>query len=351
MMRASIVGASGYVGGEALRLLLDHPEVEVDRVTSETCTGRFVHLVHANLRGRTRMKFSSLNELITAEPVDVLFLCLPHGQAQDRILDLERKASRIIDLSADFRLRSPEAYRAHYGKEHACPDRLAGAVYGLPELHREAIRKAPLISGAGCLATASILGLYPLVRAGVVETDRIHIDAKVGSSAAGNKPGLSTHHPERSGSYRSFAPTGHRHTAEIQQELTYDGVVPEVHFSATSVEAVRGILATSQVFLKEDLDEKAVWKIYRQAYADEPFMRMVKDRHGVYRYPEFKILAGTNLCDVGFEKAPEPSRRLVVMSALDNLMKGAAGAGVQSMNVAFDFEETAGLTFPGLHPV
>ena len=348
MIRASILGGSGYVGGEVLRLLLQHPEVEVDRVTSETYSGRFVHLVHPNLRSRTRLKFTSLNAL---ELVDVLFLCLPHGEAQGRIEDLGSLAGRIIDLSADFRLRSAEAYRSFYGHDHACPERLEAAVYGVPELHREAIRGARLISGAGCLATASILGLYPLFRAGVADTGAVFIDAKVGSSAAGNKPGLSTHHPERSGAYRSFAPTGHRHTAEIRQELTFDKRVPEVHFSATSVEAVRGILATAQVFLNEDLDEKAVWKIYRGAYAGEPFMRIVKDRHGVYRYPEFKILAGTNYCDVGFEKGAGSSRRLVVMSAIDNLMKGAAGNGVQAMNVAYGFEETAGLMFPGLQPV
>jgi len=348
MIRASIVGGSGYVGGEALRLLLDHPEVEVDRVTSESHDGRFVHLIHANLRGRTRLKFSSIDAL---EPVEVLFLCLPHGEAQRRIDDLETRAERIIDLSADFRLRSPEAYKNTYGEDHACPDRLATAVYGIPELHREAIRDAKLITGAGCLATASILGLYPLFRAGVAERGAVHIDAKVGSSAAGNKPGLSTHHPERSGSYRSFAPTGHRHTAEIEQELTVDGVRPEIHFSATAVEAVRGILATSQVRLEEGVDEKAIWKVYREVYAGEPFVRIVKDRHGVYRYPEFKLLAGSNYCDIGFEKAAGASRRLVVMSAIDNLMKGAAGNGVQAMNVAFGFEETAGLSFPGLHPV
>jgi N-acetyl-gamma-glutamyl-phosphate/LysW-gamma-L-alpha-aminoadipyl-6-phosphate reductase len=347
VIRASIVGGSGYVGGETLRLLLDHPQVEVDRVTSESYAGRFVHLIHANLRGRTRLKFTSIE---TLEPVDVLFLCLPHGEAQRRIPDLEPLADRIIDLSADFRLRSPDTYEAFYGEPHACPERLASAVYGLPELHRDAIRDARLITGAGCLATASILGLYPLFQAGVVESD-VYIDAKVGSSAAGNKPGLSTHHAERSGSFRSFAPTGHRHTAEIRQELTFEGRSPEVHFTGTAVEAVRGILATSQVMLDRDLDEKEVWKIFREAYAGEPFLRIVKDRHGVYRYPEMKILSGSNYCDVGFEKERGTSRRLVVLSAIDNLMKGAAGNGIQALNVAFGLPETQGLEFPGLHPI
>jgi N-acetyl-gamma-glutamyl-phosphate/LysW-gamma-L-alpha-aminoadipyl-6-phosphate reductase len=348
VIRASIVGGSGYVGGEVLRLLLDHPEVEVQRVTSESNAGRFVHLLHPNLRGRTRLKFTPMDAL---EPVDLLFLCLPHGESQRRIESLSTLAPRVIDLAADFRLRSPERYRSHYGEEHACPERLVAAVYGVPELHREAIREAALVTGAGCLATASILGLYPLFRAGAVDAADVYVDAKVGSSAAGNKPGLSTHHPERSGAYRSFAPTGHRHTAEIEQELTVGGTVPGIHFSATAVEAVRGILATSQVRLADDLDEKAVWQIYRDAFAGEPFLRIVKDRHGIYRYPEFKILSGSNYCDVGFEKAPGDSRRLVVLCAIDNLMKGAAGNGVQAMNVAFGFPETTGLGFPGLHPV
>ncbi len=346
-IRASIVGGSGYVGGEALRLLLAHERVDVVQVTSESFRGKLVHQTHPNLRGHTKLKFSGVDDL---EAVDVLFLCLPHGEAQGRLAHYAGLADRLVDLSADFRLRSPERYRAAYGHDHACPERLAEAVYGIPELHRDAIRDASLISGAGCLATATILGLYPLAKADVIDRSAIFVDAKVGSSAAGNKPSLATHHAERSGAFRSFAPTGHRHTAEITQELTLGGGEPVVHFSATSVEAVRGILATAQVMVDPSVDEKAIWKIYREHYGDEPFLRIVKDRAGVYRYPEFKLLAGSNHCDVGFERAADTGR-LVVMSAIDNLMKGAAGNGVQAMNVAFGFPETTGLGFPGLHPV
>ena len=176
----------------------------------------------------------------------------------------------------------------------------------------------------------------------------IVIEAKVGSSATGNTPSLASHHPERQGAVRSFEPTGHRHTAEVIQELS--GAEPlTVHFSATAIEMVRGVLATAHVFPAQPLTEKEVWGIYREAYKHEPFLRIVKERQGVYRYPEPKILAGSNLCDVGFEIDPQ-SGRLVVLSALDNLVKGGAGNGVQAMNCMLGLDETTGLHFPGLHP-
>jgi N-acetyl-gamma-glutamyl-phosphate/LysW-gamma-L-alpha-aminoadipyl-6-phosphate reductase len=282
---------------------------------------------------------------------DLLFLALPHGRAMHRLAEFQALAPRIIDLSADFRLRDAAQYPVWYGHEHARPEALDAFVYGIPELHRAALRTATHASGAGCLATATILGLLPLFKAGVVQTEPVVVEAKVGSSAGGNKEHPSTHHPERSGVVRSFEPTGHRHTAEVMQELgCAGGVPPVVHFSATAVELVRGVLATAHVFLKEPLAERDVWSIYRTAYRDEPFMRIVKEKSGTYRYPEPKILAGSNYCDVGFEVDPH-SRRVVVMAALDNLVKGAAGNAVQAMNVMCGFEETAGLEFSGLHPV
>ncbi len=266
-----------------------------------------------------------------------------------RIGQLDSLAKTIIDLSADFRLRNAADYLTWYGHPHEASVYLERFVYGIPELHRKTISGARLITGAGCLATASILGLMPLFKHDILAKREAFIEAKVGSSAAGDTPNLSTHHPERSGSVRSFQPTGHRHTAEIVQELSF-GQFPVVHFSATAIEAVRGILATSHVFLKDGVEEKDVWKVYRAEYGGEPFVRIVKERQGIYRYPEPKILAGTNFCDIGFEKDPR-GNRLVVMAALDNLVKGAAGNGVQAMNVACGLPETMGLDFPGLHPV
>jgi N-acetyl-gamma-glutamyl-phosphate/LysW-gamma-L-alpha-aminoadipyl-6-phosphate reductase len=346
MITVGIVGASGYTGGETLRILLRHPNVEVVQATSESNAGHYLYTIHPNLRKQTQLKFASIDDL---KPCDVLFLCLPHGSAMRRIGQLDGLAKTVIDLSADFRLRSPDSYPTWYGHPHEAPQYLERFVYGIPELHRKAISQARLITGAGCLATASILGLLPVFKHDILSRREVFIEAKVGSSAAGDTPQLSTHHPERSGSVRSFQPTGHRHTAEIVQELGF-GRPLTVHFSATAIEAVRGVLATCHVFLKDGIEEKDLWKIYRSEYGDEPFLRIVKERQGIYRYPEPKILAGTNFCDVGFEKEIRGSR-LVVMAALDNLVKGAAGNGVQAMNLACGLPETAGLDFPGLHPV
>ena len=348
MVDVSVVGASGYAGGEVARLLLGHPEARLKQVTSERQAGKFVRSVHPNLRKRTELKFSPVAAL---QPCDVLFVALPHGVAMGKMGELRRIAPIVIDLSADYRLNNPADYPTWYGKEHADPDALGDWVYGIPELHRAEIREANLISSAGCMATTAILGLYPLYRAGVVDTTRpAVIEAKTGSSGSGGGPGLGSHHPERSGAMRSFKPTGHRHSAEVIQELTVDGVAPPVAFSATAIEAVRGILATSHVFLKEPLPEKEVWAIYRAAYKDEPFMRLVKEAGGIHRYPDPKILSGANWCDVGFERDPD-SDRLVVIAALDNLMKGAAGQAVQAMNIRCGFDETCALDFPGLHPI
>ncbi len=348
MPAVSIIGASGYTGGELLRLLLDHPEVEIKQATSERQAGKFVHTTHPNLRKRTQLKYSPRESL---ERCDVLFLCLPHGVSMESLPRLRDKAEVIVDLSADYRLNNPRDYPTWYGHEHANPDLLGQFVYGVPELHREAIRTADFISGAGCMAATAILGLYPLFRAGVVDTAMpTVVEAKTGSSGVGGETGAASHHPERSGVIRSFKPTGHRHSAEIIQELTANGTVPPIAFSATSIEAVRGIVATSHVFLKEALTDKDLWRIYRAAYKEEPFMRIVKESSGIHRYPEAKILSGSNYCDVGWELDPH-SKRAVVIAALDNLMKGAAGMGVQAMNIRCGFPETLSLDFAGLHPI
>jgi N-acetyl-gamma-glutamyl-phosphate/LysW-gamma-L-alpha-aminoadipyl-6-phosphate reductase len=348
-MRVSIIGGSGYAGGELLRLLLDHPNVEIAQVSSESNLGRYVYAVHPNLRSRTQLKFC---QAVQVEPCDVLFAALHHGEAQARITELAKLAPRVIDLSADFRLRDPERYARWYGQEHSAPEWVERFVYGLPELHRDAIREASYVSGVGCNATATILGLYPLFQANLVDRTRdVLVEVKVGSSEGGRRENPGTHHPERSGAVRSFAPTGHRHTAEIIQELTLGGQEPMIHFSGTAIELVRGVLATGHAFLVDrSLTERDLWKVYRAAYGDEPFVRIVKERQGVYRYPEPKILAGSNYCDVGFE-LDESTGRVVTISAIDNLMKGAAGSAVQCMNLMCGFGETTGLGFPGLHPI
>ena len=341
MIRVSIVGASGYTGGELLRLLLSHPHVEVGQATSERLAGKLVHNAHPNLRAATRLKFSSASGI---EPCDVLFLCLPHGQSMARIDEFRALAPRIVDLSADFRLRDPAGYVRWYGREHPRPDLLGAFVYGVPELHRDALPGAAFAACAGCNATATILALRPFCRRGLVESTVVEV--KAGSSEGGNASSAASHHPERSGAVRSYKPSGHRHVAEMIQELG----TGHVHFSATSIEMVRGILATCHVFLAEPVSEKDVWKMLREDYAAEPFVRIVKERSGIHRYPEPKLLAGTNYCDIGFERDPD-SNRLVVISAIDNLMKGAAGQAVQAFNLMHGLDETTGLEFPGLHPI
>lgn len=348
MLKASIVGGSGYAGGELLRLLLWHPHVEIAQVTSESLVGEYVHLVHPNLRGHTRLKFTSAKQL---EPCDILFLALPHGEAQQRINELVQMATYIIDLSADFRLRDPALYEQWYGHPHAAPEWLPKFVYGLPELHREELRTARYVSGVGCNATAVNLAVYPLLAADVVDRRRgIVVEVKAGSSEGGHHPSPDSHHPERAGVVRSYAPIGHRHTAEVIQEMTLGGEPPAVHLSATALGIVRGALATAHLFLKESLTERDLWKVYRQAYDQEPFVRIVKEKRGNYRFPEPKILAGSNYAEVGFA-LDEATGRVVAIAAIDNLMKGAAGSAVQCMNIMLGWDERAGLEFPGLHPI
>ena len=346
-MRAAIAGASGYAGGELLRILSGHPHVEVTQATSDRLAGKRVDLVHPPLRGRTDLTFVPRAELREA---DVVFSALRHGESSSEIDHLRELAPVVIDLGADFRLRDPAAYPRWYGWEHPRPDMLGDSVYGLAELHRECLRTAPLIATGGCLATTSILALRPLAEAGVLDPGApLVIDALVGSSAAGAEPGPPTHHAHRSGEVRSYAPTGHRHTAEIVQELGLEAG-PQVAFSATSIEAVRGVLVTAHAFLRDDMAERDVWRLYRARYGAEPFVRIVKSSAGLHRSPNPKLLSGTNFCDVGFERDPR-SRRVVVTAALDNLVKGAAGQAVQALNVRFGWDETFGLEFTGLYPL
>lgn len=340
-MRASVVGGSGYIGGELVRLLLQHPRLEIAQVTSNRFAGRPLHFVHPNLRGQTDLHFVPDQEVAAC---DVLFLALPHGVGMKSIGRWAGLAPRVIDLSADFRLRDPADYGTYYGEAHPQPEWLERFVYGAPEVHRDRLREARHVAVPGCIANTSLLALHPLARAGLLAGD-VFVDGRVGSSAAGNEPGLSTHHPERSGAVRIFKATDHRHTAEIRQVCR-----AAVHMTATAIEAVRGVQAVCQVMLPRPMTEKEVWGVYRGAYGDEPFIRLVKQRAGVYRLPEPKILSGTNFCDVGFELAAD-GRRLVVISALDNLVKGGAGNALQCLNIAAGWDEREGLRFPGLHPI
>ena len=345
MIKTAIVGASGYAGGELLRLLLMHPEVEVTQITSETYAGEFAHFLNPNLRGLTRLKFTRLADLQSS---DLMFLALPHGKAWDRINVYADMAERLIDLSGDFRLRDPEAYVQWYDHAHPHPEWLERFVYGLPELHREEMTGAKYVSGVGCNATVTNLALSPLYKRDLIRETVVEV--KVGSSEGGHRANPGSHHPERANVVRTFSPYGHRHIAELIQELHLNPQQPNLHFTVTSVGIVRGALATSHCILKDDIQERDVWRMYRQDYGKEPFVRLVRSLRGVHRFPEPKWLSGTNYCDIGFV-LDEAGQRLVVVSAIDNLMKGAAGSAVQCMNVMYEWEETLGLEFPGLHPL
>jgi N-acetyl-gamma-glutamyl-phosphate/LysW-gamma-L-alpha-aminoadipyl-6-phosphate reductase len=343
-MRASIIGGSGYTGGELLRLLLHHPQIEIVQVTSRSHLGEYVYQVHPNLRKQTSLKFSSPDKL---EPTGVLFLALPHGQAQQKIEELAQVAPCIIDLSADFRLRSAPDYERWYRAPHAAAHWLGEFVYGLPELHRHELHSAHYVSGVGCNATASILALYPLVKAGLLDGEQpVIVEIKVGSSEGGAEGNPGTHHPERSNVVRTFSTFGHRHTAEVIQELG----LANVSLTMTSVDLVRGALATAHARVLAGVTNKDLWKAYRGVIAENPFLRIVKEQRGVYRVPEPKILAGTNYADLGFE-LDEDNRHVVSICAIDNLMKGASGSAVQCMNLMSGFDETLGLEFSGLHPI
>lgn len=341
-LTVGIVGGSGYTGGELLRLLHGHPDVTVTQVTSRENAGQYVHSIHPNLRGVVTLQFIHPDAL---QPCDLLFLAVSHGAAARDIERYAALAPRLIDLSADFRLADADAYARWYDELHPAPDWLARFVYGLPELNRDALRGATHASGVGCNATTLNLALAPLARAGLLE--RVSAELKVGSSEGGASVNAGSHHPVRSGAVRVYKAANHRHTAEVEQML---GTGFALRFALTAIEMVRGVHLTAHCDLRQPVSEKEVWKLYRAAYNSEPFVRLASARSGQHRLPEPRIVAGTNFCDIGFELDANDPQHLILVAALDNLGKGAAGSAVQCLNLMCGFDETTGLTFPGLYP-
>jgi [amino group carrier protein]-6-phospho-L-2-aminoadipate/5-phospho-L-glutamate reductase len=339
-LRVAVLGGSGYVGGELIRLLLGHPRVQLDMVIAGTAAGRPVGSVHPNLRGSTTLRFGRLDDL---EPADLICSALPSGQLLDVYPKLAELAPRWIDLAPDHRLRA-DAPRADVYGWGPLPEPWDT---GIPELHRAELASATRVAVPGCMATPSILALRPPVEDGLLDGP-IVLDALTGSSGAGAAPTPASHHAERAGTMRVYAPMGHRHTEEICQELGLPAGA--VRMSVTAVEPVRGVLVKAHLTLRRSLTTKDVRRLYARAYADAPFVRMLGSGRGIHRYPDPRWLAGSNYCDLGFA-LDGSGTRLVVLGAVDNLVKGSAGAAVQVLNIMHGWDEREGLRFPGLHPI
>jgi N-acetyl-gamma-glutamyl-phosphate/LysW-gamma-L-alpha-aminoadipyl-6-phosphate reductase len=311
--------------------------------------GEFAHSTHPNLRGLTDLKFCAPDQV---EGADAVFLCLPHGESAKQASAWASRCRWLVDLSADFRLQDLALYRSYYGEDHPSPDFLKEFAYGLPEINREKIAQSAKVSGVGCNATATNLALLPLVRAGLVDWSKpIISDIKVGSSEGGAAATDASHHPERSGAVRPYAPAGHRHEAEVRQMISSQGgpADADLHMTVTSIEMVRGASAAVHVFLNRPCEEKDLWKAFRSVANPEPFVRIAKSAAGIFRAPEPKILAGTNFADLGFALA-KGGIKATLFCAIDNLVKGAAGSAIQCLNLMTGQDESSGLGFPGLHP-
>jgi N-acetyl-gamma-glutamyl-phosphate/LysW-gamma-L-alpha-aminoadipyl-6-phosphate reductase len=338
-VRAGVIGAAGYLGGELLRLLLGHPRVSVGYAVSTRFPGRRVDSVHPNLRAQTDLSFCSLDELGDRGACDVLLLATPHTTAMELVPKLD--SPLLIDLSGDFRLRDAAVYERYYGVAHSVPDLLDDFTTGCPELFRERLRDADRISVPGCAAAAAILALAPVAE---LIAPAVHVDARSGSSGSGaTTTGAANLHAERSGAMRVFAPVRHRHEAEVAQATGLP-----VRMTATGVEAVRGVQVICHATATGSLDDKTIRRCFRRRYESEPFVRIVAHRQGTHRLPDPKVLLGSNYCDVGFAVDDD---RVTVIAALDNLMKGGSGNAVQCLNIRMGWPERLGLEFAGLHPI
>ena len=340
-LRVGIYGGSGYGGSELLRILLSHPDVEIVFVTANEQAGKAVSEVHRNLYGLTDLRFRSAPEdQAELANLDCVFLALPHGQAMEVVPTLPESV-KAIDLSGDFRLRDQYSFEQHYGRAHTAMQSQSEFVYGLTETNREGIKTARLIANPGCFATATLLGLAPLVASGLI-AGRVIVDAKTGSSGSGAKAAANTHHPQRMNSFYAYKPFTHQHVPEIEQELGNVGDWNnELVFMTHSLPVSRGIFSSIYIETKEPLTEEKLHSIFADFYRDSFFVRLVKGS------PDINWVKTTNFCDLGFAVR---DRQVVVFSALDNLVKGAAGQAVQNMNLMFGLDEKTGLMLAGTNP-
>jgi N-acetyl-gamma-glutamyl-phosphate reductase len=344
MTKVGVIGASGFSGGELLRILARHTEVEVVHATSRSYSGRKVHEAHPNLRDALNLKFEDIPPEDVAKDCELVFSATPHGAAMKIVPKLLENQTSVVDLSGDFRFNDVSVYEKYYGIEHEKPD--LKAVYGLPELHRNEIKSAKLVANPGCYPTTCILGLAPLIKAKIIEPDRIVGDSKSGISGAGAKPSSNTHFSMADESVLAYNTTSHRHMPEIEQELRYFDKNVRFSFVPHLVPLNRGISTTLHCFLREKVKEDDVKELYEKFYKSEPFVRVLD----VGQVPRLSAVRGSNFNDVGCFKIDEERNRLIIVSASDNLVKGAAGQAVQNMNLMMGFEEISGLETLGLHP-
>ncbi|MDE0689415.1 MAG: N-acetyl-gamma-glutamyl-phosphate reductase [Candidatus Poribacteria bacterium] len=347
MMRLGIVGASGYSGSELLRFLVNHPgKLEIALCTSETYAGQCIDSVLPNLRGFLSSKFEALDIDSLKDRVDVVVLAVPHKVAMSFVPQILAQGLRIVDFSADYRLEDAETYEAWYHVDHTSTSLMSKSVYGLPERYRDCIRSAQLVANPGCYPTSAILAAMPFLKHGIVALDSIIVDSKSGISGAGPKPSENTHYANRESNFIAYNIGVHRHTPEIEQELSAVASEPvRVTFTPHLVPMTRGILSTVYMQLTEEISTEEAVAIYTNFYKNEPFVRVLP----AGTYPQTKAVLGSNYCDVGLE-VDARTRRIVAMAAIDNLGKGAAGAVVQNLNLMFGFKETDGLKVPGMMP-
>jgi N-acetyl-gamma-glutamyl-phosphate reductase len=344
--RVAVAGASGYTGVELLRFLVQHPAARVVALTAETHANQAISQVFPNLKGFVDLTCLPLDPAALAAEAEYVFLALPHTASMTVAAELVERGVRVLDLSADFRLKDPAAYSKWYGFAHTAPALLSTAVYGLPELHREAIVSARLVAVPGCYPTSAILGLSPLVATGLIDPETIVIDSISGVSGAGRKPELPTHFSEANESLKAYGVAKHRHTPEIEQELSgVAGRPVTVTFTPHLAPLTRGILTTITARLTGPQTTADLLATYREFYRGRPFVRVLEEG----RLPETKHVLHSNLCDIGVVSDPRTGRAIVV-SAIDNLAKGASGQAVQCFNLMAGLDERAGLWIPGLFP-
>lgn len=339
----AIVGATGYTGSELVRLLLQHPHVRIHTITSESSAGKPFPEVHPQFAGLAETNLVPMDDLDPAE-VDAIFLALPHGVAMAQVQAFAGCGKPIIDLSGDFRLNDAATYTEWYGMAHSYPEGFAGAVYGLPEWNRDAISKAGLIANPGCFPTGALLALLPLLKAGWIETDRIIIDSKTGVTGAGVKASATTHFSNVHDNFKPYGLKRHRHTIEMEQQAgQIAGALPTVQFTPHLLPVDRGILTTLYARPKSDVTAELLDHLYRDTYTGAPFVRLLKAP------PQIKHVRGSNFADL-YTDYDERTGNILVISAIDNLVKGAAGQAIQNMNLRLGLPETEGLMQVPLTP-